>query len=357
MQLEEDPIFSFSLLPDDIFSHHILKLFDFRAWLRLVIVCKQWYLAAQRSHLPQQLIVKELHIKPALSILAKYHITTLVVDKDVRFELIKQMLETSLSITTLVAGAQAPDDEQEAEQFTQITTLAADNCSLLECFPNVTRFKVTSPFNSQLNFVTRPQIKELEINIETNDHSDWRYLDRLRTLFPSLVKLYVLCRNYSVKEWERLEQFGETLGVQVICRYHHVSERSDTFSFKTIKYHEYFNAFGETPLQHLLRYGYRDKESQELFVSYLGKQYEKDLFLCQPQFTFPLLGPNFVRVASRTPSLGLGGRMLEAMVECGYLDYWKALGFFLSRNRNCFCHTTKCDHKKRAILGRVLAIG
>ncbi len=184
-----DPTHSFSDLPIEIIDQHILKYFDFRDWLRFVIVCKKWLAVARQSVLPKQLVVKESRdVEIACAILSKYTIQTLVLNITSPLDRLERIINASTSVKTLVLHPCTKYRGSAQFKFIHIETLSVGDWSLLKHFPNVTRLKIPIARADLLENNEFPLVQELEIEIikllqATNDSGN--------TLPPkSLLKQY-----------------------------------------------------------------------------------------------------------------------------------------------------------------------
>ncbi len=334
MKSGDVPTFSFVFLPEEIFKHLILKYFDFRDWLKLVIVCKQWQAAAQQSQLNKQLVFRApLKAAVACSIIAKYRVNTLVIDKPtILIRKLDRLLQASTSVTTLVLdeGSAVSIMKSPAQiHWPHITTLAIESeleqyqvpmvstLAVLKIFPNVTKLRIAFQDQDGMNGHTYPSVRELEI---TTSRNDWHYFELIKKTFPALTKLYV----NSAENAAALKQIGAMMNVELIYQNPHLSQRAEQFKLTALSYHEYFNGFGRTPLQQFLTSDHADL-CKELFTKYSSKQYEKDLLHREPQFNFPLRCPKFRSTTYKAHVLEIKKKnVLLAMVECRYVDYWRA---------------------------------
>jgi ankyrin repeat protein len=350
---DQDPCF-FSSLPLEILTHHILKFFDFRGCLTLAVVCKHWQHAVEKSHLPKQFSITEsMDLEYASTVLSKYKIATLVIDLSISFTKLRDILDVSPFTTTLVLCPNNQYDTEDLQtwdyptrttslEFKQITTISMEELCDSKYFPNVTKLKLHNlkVLYYSPNWKERRRysnVKELEINVSSSLRFDFGLV---KELFPNVDKVYV---NYDCKRnkkrleeyWRRMEEIGWSIGVQIICRNPHLSNRVDVFSLTSTSYIEFFNGFGMTPLRKFLR-GHNGvcsafERCQDQFWKYTSKQYEKDLCLREPQFNFPTRSPQFgVDVAETVfnlPKSEVSCEAVMSLLKCGFINPWEALEY------------------------------
>lgn len=339
-------------LPYEILANHIFKFFSLSVWLEsMILVCKHWFQIALKSNVPKQLLVhlgRKDHKSVCNGILARFKVDTLLLptSSDSMF-LFKSAVNASPRLHTLVIG-RIPygaidgfkftenkitfnDDEAPppaSVNFPQITTLSlqADRLTFVQLFPNVKNLKLEGIMDSLDDFKTAtqtyPSVRELEFFVKNNPNLDFSLIKRL---FPSLRKVYIIYKakiDVIQEHWNQLEVLGQSIGVEVLCRFSHV--KAELFDFSSITYDRYAIGHGKTPLSLFVSKGMVEK-AEQLLKTHTSREYERDLRKRAITFQFPCLSPTVSTDAvAKFGKERLANEMISLLYKNELLSFWRA---------------------------------
>jgi ankyrin repeat protein len=359
-------------LPFEILANHIFKFFSLTAWLEnMILVCQHWFQVALKANVPKQLVVnfnRKDHRSICNGILARFKVDTLLLpySSDSMF-LFKSAVNASPRLHTLAIGTipygnmdgfkftenKITLNDEEAPppaiRFPQITTLSlpAQRLSFLQLLPNVKNLKLSGIRDSLDDFQnvtqTYPSVKELEFFIKNSPNIDFGMLKRI---FPSLKKAYILYKakvDVIQEHWNQLEVLGQSIGIEVLCRFNHVEKQ--IFDFSSISYAHYAIAYEKSPLSFFVQKGMVEKVNK-LLKTHTTREYEQDLRKRSVSFQFPYLSPSvsFNHVQKFGKDNALSNEMNTLLYNHGLLSFWRTFISYV----NSPAYVLAVDHLKEA---------
>jgi ankyrin repeat protein len=358
-------------LPTEVLANQIFKFFCFNTCITwLPYVCKLFDQAMQVANFRKQIrldISNSSHLQYAPRVLSKYQVDTLILKSPgSSLSILSSILRSSSRLRTLViceiennkiGFIDLDGNESIIKQLTKakfqsnpffehITTLSipARSTSIVQLFPRITRLKLVGTYTHDTDLCL-PSVKELEI--ETCNAED---LLLIKEVFPALQTAYVLpmikSKNTQSSDdsndeddedddeeedeketfeqiCDKLEEISKSIDVEVKCRFNHLL-RDNRFDLSAISYHEYFNAFGETPLGTFIEFHSVEKPLE--MASLTTGEYERSFWNRDPLFKFPQLSPQF---SFSTVSVAYYGhsnpKAHQPLVDMGLASFWRLL--------------------------------